>query len=81
MPASTALSTCAFHEYCASKWRAAISSESSRSRSGSADSNRQNAPSASTRSHSSGLRNHTRNGPRVPPRRAVIRSLSSAWRG
>ena len=80
-PRSAALPTCAFQEYCASKRRAAMSRLSSRSRGSSADSNRQYAPSASTFSHSSGLRSQTRNGPRVPPRRLLIRSLISCWRG
>jgi hypothetical protein len=45
-PASIAFLSWAFHEYCASKWRAAISSDSSRSRSLMLASNRQYAPSA-----------------------------------
>src|SRR5580698_11478981 len=80
-PRSAALPTCAFHEYCASQCRAAISRLSSRSRGSREDSKRQKAPRASTFSHSSGLRSQTRNGPRVPPRRLVIRSLISCWRG
>jgi hypothetical protein len=40
-PASIALPTCAFQEYCASKWRAAMSRLSSRSRRSSEDSKQQ----------------------------------------
>jgi hypothetical protein len=80
-PASMAFLTCAFQEYCASRKRAVISRLSSLSRASREDSKRQYAPSASTFSASSGLRSQTRNGPRVPPRRALIRSLISCWRG
>ena len=80
-PASIAFLWCAFHEYCASKCLAAISSDSSRSRSLMWEPNRQYAPSASTFSASSGDRSQIRNGPRVAPRLAAIASLTSCWRG